>query len=106
MSMKYVILATHPPDICPTSNKKMKELMMKAAPQIPNVAKKHGVTFLAGPLVNWEHTVTIVAEASKMEQVWDFIYESGMQQWNSVRVIPSVPIEEGLGLVEKSNSIF
>ena len=80
--------------------------MMKNAPEMPNLAKRTGIRFVAGPLVNREHLVVIIVEADKAENVDQFIAQSGMSQWNNVRVIPSVTIEEGMKELSTMKTIF
>jgi hypothetical protein len=76
------------------------------APQIPNIAEKAGVTIVAGPYVNREHTTVIVVEADKAEDVDRFLVETRLHQWNTTRVLPSLPIEEGMRDVQEGESLF
>ena len=104
--MYYVLLASHTPDICPSANAKMKELLLKHGPEIPDIARRHGVKLIAGPFVSREHLSVVVVEAAKAEALDQFISESGLAQWNSVRVLPSLMLEEGMKEVAASKSIF
>ena len=105
--MIYVLLAEHDAQVCPTSNSRMREVMLKGASEIPNVAKKHGVKIIAGPWANWEHVTVAALEADKAESVDRFIAESGLAQWNRVRVLPSRPlIPDGIKEVESSRPLF
>ncbi len=62
--MHFVVLARHSPEICPTSNAKTKGLLLELAPQIPDIARKHGVNIVAGPFNNREHTLVVILEAT------------------------------------------
>lgn len=104
--MHYVLLATHTPETCPTSNSKTRELLLRRAPEMPDLARKVGVKIVAGPLVNREHVTVIVVEAAKGEALDQFISESGLAQWNSVRVMPSLMLEEAMKEVESVKPIF
>lgn len=104
--MHYVLLATHTPETCPTSNSKTRELLLRRAPEMPDLARKVGVKIVAGPLVNREHVTVIVVEAAKGEALDQFISESGLAQWNSVRVMPSLMLEEAMKEVECVKPIF
>jgi uncharacterized protein with GYD domain len=88
------------------SNATTKALMVEMAPQIPKVAEQAGVKLVAGPFVNREHTVVVIVEAGTSEDLDRFLVESRIAQWNTVRVLPSIPIEEGLKQVQASTSIF
>ena len=88
------------------SNAKTRDLFLKFGPEIPNLAKKAGVKLPAGPLVNAEHIITTVVEADKIEAVNQFVTESKLEHFNSVRIIPSVRLKEGLEEVAKQHPIF
>jgi len=102
----FVLLASHTAEVCPTSNAKTKELMLQIGPEIPSIAQKAGVEIVAGPFVNREHMVVLIVEAEKSENVDSFLVESRLGHWNSVRVLPSLPIEEGMKDVQEGTPIF
>jgi hypothetical protein len=104
--MHYVLLATHAPEVCPESNAKTKELLLTMAPEMTNIAQKAGVALVAGPFVNREHLVVTVVESDKAENVDRFLKESRIMQWNSVRILPSLTMEEGIKEVEAQTPIF
>ena len=104
--MHFVVLGTHGPEICPTSNANVRKLMMSVAPQIPKIAEKHGVNIVAGPFVNREHITVVIVEAERAEQLDQFLLESRLPQWNSVRIIPSVSIQEGKAELESQPPVF
>ena len=94
--MHYVILGEHSAEVCPSGNAKTRALMMDMGPQIPKIAEKNGVKIVAGPFVNREHLTVAILESDRAEDVDKFLVESRLPQWNRVRVIPSVPVEEAL----------
>ena len=104
--MHYVLLATHNAEACPMSNAKTKQLMLDMAPKIPKIAEQAGVKLVAGPFVNREHMVITVAEAERSEDLDRFLVESRLEQWNSIRILPSLPMQEGLAQVQSSDPIF
>jgi hypothetical protein len=104
--MHYVLLATHSADVCPNSNAKTQKLLLQTAPDIPKIAEKAGVKIVAGPFVSHEHIVVSVVEADKSENVWRFLTDSRLGHWNSVRVLPSLTMEEGLKEVQAQTPIF
>jgi hypothetical protein len=104
--MHFVLLAEHTADICPTSNSKTRELLMEAGPQIPDIAERNGVRIVAGPYVNREHLTVAVVEADKADQVDRFIVEARLAQWNSVRVLPSLPMEQGMSELQEQAPVF
>jgi hypothetical protein len=42
--MHFVVLAEHTAEVCPLSNARTKEMLLKTAPEIPGMAAKHSVT--------------------------------------------------------------
>jgi hypothetical protein len=104
--MHYVVIGTHSPEICPMSNSKTKALMLEMAPQVPKIAEQTGVKIVAGPYVNREHAVVTVVEAAKSEDLDRFLVESRLAQWNTMHVLPSLSMEQGISEVQSSNPIF
>ncbi|MFI7018716.1 hypothetical protein [Streptomyces sp. NPDC050164] len=104
--MHFVLIATHTPEVCPTSNATTRDLMLQSAPDIPNLAQKAGVEIVAGPFVNREHTIVVVVQSDKVENVDRLLTESRLPQWNRVRVLPSLTMEEGLTDIEAQTPIF
>lgn len=76
------------------------------APEIPNYAKQAGVKIVAGPFVSREHLSVVVLESDRMEAVDQFIMQSGLEQWNSVRVLPSLTMQEGMSEMNKTKTIY
>jgi hypothetical protein len=104
--MHYVILASHSAEVCPTSNAKTKALLLEMAPQIPAIAGKHGVNIVAGPFANREHMVVTIVETERSEALDTFLVDTRLSQWNQVRILPSLPLQEGLREVEEGTSLF
>jgi hypothetical protein len=102
----FVLLGVHSPEVCPTSNSKTRDLMLETAPEIPGIAERTGVKIVAGPYVNREHMTVIIAEADRADDVDRFLVETRLHQWNSVRVLPSLSIEEGMKDVQEGKPLF
>lgn len=104
--MYFVILGEHGPDVCPTSNSKTRELLLEIAPQIPAIAEKNAVTMVSGPYVNREHLTVAVVEADRAEDLDRFLVESRLAQWNTVRVLPSLSMQDGLAELSEMPAVF
>ncbi len=104
--MHFVLLAVHSAEVCPTSNEKTRDLMLQIGPQVPEMAERTGVNIVAGPYTNREHMMVAVVEAEKAEDVDRFLLETRLHQWNSVRILPSLPIEEGMKDVQEGVPLF
>lgn len=104
--MHYVLIAEHSPDICPTANARIREIMVTNSPEIPKIAERNGVTIVAGPFVSREHITVVIAQAKTGEDLDRFLLESRLPQWNSVRVIPSLPMPEGLEDIKSQPIVY
>ena|SRR5437867_9179171 len=104
--MHYVILGEHSAEVCPTSNAKTKALLLEIGPQIPKIAEQNGVKIVSGPFVNREHTTIVIVESNRAEDVDAFLVQARLPQWNRIRVIPSLPMEEGMKDVAEGTSLF
>jgi hypothetical protein len=102
----FVLLGVHSAEVCPTSNATTRQLLLEIGPEIPTIAQRTGVNIVAGPYVNREHITVAVVEAEKAENVDRFLVESRLHQWNTMRVLPSMPMEEGMRDVQESQSLF
>lgn len=104
--MHFVVLGTHSPEICPLSNAKTKALLMEIGPQIPTIAKQHGVNIVAGPFVNREHITVVIVETDSADDLDAFLEASRLHQWNQVRILPSFPMEEGMRDLQETTTLF
>jgi hypothetical protein len=97
----FVVRLVHTSDQCPTSNAKVRERVLAGAADIPKLAQQLGVTMVTGPLVmGSEHESVAVVEADRIEAVNDFVQQTGLIQWNSIRVSQAEPIEQALGRLD------
>jgi uncharacterized protein with GYD domain len=104
--MHFVVLAEHTAEVCPTSNAKTMELMKELGPRVPGIAEKNGVNMVAGPFVNREHVIVAILEADTADAVDGFLVESRLAHWNTVRVLPSHPIQEGMEEIQSGTPLF
>jgi hypothetical protein len=104
--MHFVLLATHNAEICPLNNSKTRDVMVQTAPQMPDIAQRNGVNMVAGPYVSDEHLVVTIVEADKAESVHQLLSDSRLNQWNTVRVVPAVTVEEGMKEIQGGTPLF
>jgi len=104
--MHFVVLGTHSAEVCPTSNAKTKALLLEVAPQISNLAQKHGVSIVAGPFANREHVLVVIVETDSAEALDSFVTDSRLSQWNQVRILPSVPMQQAMQELQETASLF
>jgi hypothetical protein len=104
--MHYVVIGTHSAEVCPLSNAKTRDLLLQMAPEIPKIAEKTGVKMVAGPYVNREHVTVTIVETDSAEALDTFIVESRLAQWNTVRILPSQSMQEGIQELQASKPLF
>jgi hypothetical protein len=106
VDMLFVLLAEHTADVCPLSNAKTRDLLIQIGQDIPAIAERNNVQLVAGPYVNREHIVVSVVEAERADDVDRFILDSRLAQWNTVRILPSLAIAEGMKEIQEATPIF
>jgi uncharacterized protein with GYD domain len=104
--MHFVVLGTHSAEVCPTSNAKTKAVLLEIGPQVANLAEKHGVNIVAGPFANREHMLVLIVETDRAEALDSFLVESRLSQWNQLRILPSLPIQEAMQELQEAPSLF
>jgi hypothetical protein len=105
---KYVILADHSPDICPSSNARSRKRAQEGlGEQLPKLAQAAGVRFEVGPLhLDPGHRTMSVVDAPNVEAVAQLVYDSGLSQWNTVEVCPTRPVQELMAEVDRFPIVF
>ncbi len=104
--MQYVITAEHPPQLCPSSNGKIREMLKQAVPHIPALAQKHGVQIITLNVFGPDHVILSVVEAGNIEAVRSFVTEAGLLQWNTIKINATWSVEEALRMIEDLPTIF
>jgi hypothetical protein len=103
---QFALIATHPPDQCPTANETIRKVMLNRQPDMEKLGKKHGVKYLAGPLVTTQHTSYSIVQAENVEAVRAFLLESGLIQWNSIDLVHGVTMDRALEEINKLKPIY
>ena len=97
----FVVKMTHTSDQCPVANSKVRERVLGSAGEVPALAEKLGVKMVAGPVVlGAEHESVAVVEANGVEAVNEFVQQSGLIQWNSVRVSLAEPLQDAIARID------
>ena len=76
------------------------------APQIPQLAERLGVEIVTLRVFGPDHIVLVVVEATDIEAVRDFIFQSGLIQWNTTKVHATYSMEEALARADDMETIF
>jgi hypothetical protein len=103
---QFAVIAEHPPELCPTSNARTREMMKEGAAQIPQLAEELGVNILALRVFGPDHIVLALVEADDIEPVRDFIFQSRLVQWNTTKIHATYSMEEALAKADALEAIF
>ena len=104
--MQFVVVAEHAPELCPTSNRKIRELMNQGAQEIPTLAKKLDIEIVALNVLGPDHQVIGVFEAADINAVREFLMESRFIQWSTTTVRASWSMEEALRRADALPTLF
>lgn len=104
--MQFVIVAEHSPELCPSSNAKIREMMKQGAKELPDLAKKLGVKVITLNVFGPDHVVLAVVEAGDIGTVREFVFQGRLSQWNTVKVHATWSLEEALERIESVPAIF
>ena len=104
--MQFVIISEHSPELCPTSNSKIRQLMNQGAKEMPNLAKKLGVDIITIRVFGTDHVVLGVVEADDIESVRNFVMESRLVQWSTTRIHPTWSLDEALQKADALPTMF
>ena len=102
----FAVIAEHPPELCPTSNARTRQMLKEGAAQIPQLAEQLGIDIVTLRVFGPDHIVLAVVEANNIEVVRDFILQSRLIQWNTTRIHATYSMEEALARADDMEAIF
>ncbi len=102
----FAVIAEHPPELCPTSNAKTRQLLKEGADQIPQLAAELGVEIGTLRIFGPDHIILVVVESDDIDSVRNFALQSRLMQWNTVKIHATYSIEEAIGMIDSVEAIF
>jgi hypothetical protein len=81
-------------------------MLKQGAGQIPHLAEQLAVDILTLHVFGPDHIILAVVESDDIDSVRDFALQSGLMQWNTVKIHATYSMEEALALVDKVEAIF
>jgi hypothetical protein len=102
----FAIIAEHPPELCPTSNARTRQMLKEGAAQIPQLAEQLGVDIVTLRVFGPDHIVLAVVGANDIEAVRDFIVKSRLIQWNTTKIHATYSMEEAIAISDELEAIF
>jgi hypothetical protein len=104
--MQYLIVAQHPPNLCPGANETIRTLASEGASEMPALAEKLGVKLLATYVPMTNHMVFAAVEADDADKVREFAWQGRLAQWNTVQIFQTSTLEEALVRVHELPAVF
>ena len=102
----FAVIAEHPPELCPTSNARTRQMLKEGAAQIPQLAQQLGVDIVTLRVFGPDHIVLAVVEANDIEAVREFILQSRLIQWNTTKIHATYSMEEAIAKSDELEAIF
>jgi hypothetical protein len=102
----FAVIAEHPPNLCPTSNARTRQLLKDGADQIPQLAEQFGIEIGTLRIFGPDHIILAVVESAEIDSVRSFALQSGLMQWNTVKIHATYSIEEAVAMVDDLEAIF
>jgi hypothetical protein len=104
--LQYLIVAQHPPDLCPSANEKVRTLASQGAQEMPALAERLGVKLGATYVPMTNHTVFVAVEADDANAVREFAFQGRLGQWNTIEILQTSTLEEALTRVQELPTIY
>jgi hypothetical protein len=106
MAKQYGVILSHPPNVCPISNKASREMAKKGMSQLPSLSDKHKVKVTQYYHFDPEHLAIMMVEADNPESVRDLLMEGGFMHWCDLRIYPVTPVEEIIKNLDNFPAIY
>jgi len=103
---KYVVISNHPPNSCPSSVAKLREMGDKMGEEIPPIMNKHSIKPEVMVHLDPGHKVLWVLEAPSAEAVRDMIYDAGLHQYNDFEFYMASSMEWITDAIHKQPTIW
>jgi hypothetical protein len=103
---QYLVVAQHPPDLCPGANESVRELAAESTKGLPGLAEKLGVTLLATYVPMVSHQIFVAVEADDANAVRELVWQGRLAQWNTVEIQQVSTLEEALTRVQEIPAIY
>ena len=94
---RYVLMANHSPDLCPSSNARVRARVLEALnpENQARITSSLGIETVFGPFhLDPSHRTVALLDAPSVEAVSQFVMETGIFQWNTVEVCAATPVQE------------
>ena len=102
----YLIVAVHPPDLCPSANAEIRKMADESGEGIPALAEKLGVTLQATYVPMTNHEIYVAVSADDANAVREFAFQSQLGQWNTINIHQVSTLEEAIEKTHELPTIY
>lgn len=103
---QYAVFQSHPPDVCPLTNKSSREFIKQKALERPSLQEKLGVKTVLDIHLDPAHKVLTVFEASSAEAVRDYLIKGGFMHIFEMEFYLVTPLEDIMKQTDDFPTIF
>ena len=100
----YGIYGSHTTESCPLNNTQIRNIVLKAAQDIDNIANKNKIKILEQYHSSLEHTFLWSVDAENSHSVEQFMIESQWAVFNALRIVPLRRYQNVVEGLKKSRS--
>lgn len=101
----FVVIAEHPPQLCPHSNAAARKIMERV-PEINAIAKRLEIEIIFTGIPVPEHQTIMVFRAPSYEAVRTLMVETGFVQINTISIRQTESVEEFFNEIKDSAPLF
>jgi hypothetical protein len=103
--MDFVVIAEHPPNLCPHSNAVARK-QFEMLPEMNEMAKKLGIEMVFAGIPVPEHKAFMVLKAPSFEAVRTWMVQTGLVQTNTITIRQTESFEEFAKEIKTTTPLF
>ena len=104
--MQFLVAGEHPPDLCPLSNEKVRNMASESGERMPKLAEQLGVKITATYVPVSNHKLFVAVEADSIESVRELVFQGRLLQWNTLEIYPVSTLSEAVGRAPELPTIY
>ena len=103
---QYAIIQSHESDVCPMTNKAVREFALKSFQGLEALGKKLGVKVLLEIHLDPDHKAFMLFEAASAEAVRDYVMYGGYAHFTNMEFHLVTPVAELIKHVDEMPTIY
>jgi hypothetical protein len=105
MKTNFVVIAEHPPQLCPHSNAAARRIMQRSS-EIDAIARKLEIEVVFAGIPVPEHQTIMILRAPSFEAVRTMMVETNFVQINTISIRQTESVEEFFAETKDSEPLF